>query len=163
MATVFLICAVVGGTILVAQFVLTLVGLGGGVVVKNYAPEGWNIDAVEIDPTVTELALEYFGITKKDANYYDTDGRQFLIEHDRKYDLIIMDAFGSSFIPFHLVTTENFELTKKHLKSDGMLGINVISLGWEGTVVKSICATLQEHFSEVYVLPLWLQTEPTGA
>ena len=29
MATFFLICAVVGGTILICQFVLTLVGLGG--------------------------------------------------------------------------------------------------------------------------------------
>lgn len=132
---------------------LLLIGIGGGAVVKNYARAGWEIDAVEIDPKVTDLAIHFFGLTPEDGNYFAMDGRQFLITNDRLYDVIIMDAFGSSYIPFHLVTVESFKLIKDHLKPGGMLGMNVISIRWEDHIVKSLGATLKEHFNQVWVLP----------
>jgi hypothetical protein len=36
------------------------------------------------------------------------DGREFFLTTDRQYDLVLLDAFGSSSIPFHLVTREAF-------------------------------------------------------
>jgi len=41
--------------------------------------------------------------------------REFLAERDGRYDLIIVDAFGSGAIPFHLVTREAFALCKSRL------------------------------------------------
>ena len=66
---------------------MLLVGLGGGSVVKNYVREGWQVDAVEIDPVVTCVAREYFGFEDTEAQVYEMDGRQFLITHEKKYDL----------------------------------------------------------------------------
>jgi len=139
---------------------LLLIGLGGGSIVKSYAMDGWKIDAVEIDPVVIEAAQNYFGLQPQDAEIFDIDGRLFLTTHDKKYDLIIMDAFGSSSIPFHLVTSESFELIASRIKDEGVFAVNVESVGWRSKIVRSLVATLKEHFAEIIVLP---SDEPPNA
>ncbi|MGH8015858.1 MAG: fused MFS/spermidine synthase, partial [Candidatus Zixiibacteriota bacterium] len=133
---------------------MLLVGLGGGSVVKNYARDGWKVDAVEIDATVTKIAYEHFGLKPEDATVYEMDGRQFLITNDKKYDLIIMDAFGSSSIPFHLVTEESFDLIKSHLSPNGVLAMNIETVGWRDNITLSIAATINRQFENVIVLPM---------
>jgi spermidine synthase len=65
-----------------------------------------------------------------------------------------MDAFGSSSIPFHLVTAEAFALTKSRLNPDGVLAMNIEAVGWDSPIVKSLAATLQTQFEHVVVLPI---------
>ncbi|MCH8956275.1 fused MFS/spermidine synthase [candidate division KSB1 bacterium] len=132
-----------------------LIGLGGGTLVKNFAHEGWKVEAVEIDPVVIEVACKYFGLKESEGTIYSMDGRQFLITHDRKYDIIIMDAFGSSSIPFHLVTQESFGLVASRLKPDGIFAINIEAHGWDDLIVRSFTATLKRHFREVLALPAY--------
>lgn len=133
---------------------MLLIGLGGGSIVKNFAQNGWAVDAVEIDPVVTEAAREYFGLDPSEAEIFHMDGRRFLFNRERKYDLIIMDAFGSSSIPFHLVTEESFGLIASRLKEDGILAINIEAIGWKDQIVKSLTTTLKRHFNEVVALPI---------
>lgn len=138
---------------------MLLIGLGGGTIVKNFAREGWSVDAVEIDPVVTKVAMEHFGLTESEGQYFHQDGRQFLINSTKKYDVIIMDAFGSSAIPFHLVTDESFGLIASRLKPNGVFAINMESNGWEGLILRSLTATLRPHFSTVMALPTYKETE----
>ncbi len=133
---------------------MLLVGLGGGSVVKSYARAGWLVDVVEIDPTVTQVAREYFGLEEAEAHVYDMDGRQFLITHDKTYDIIIMDAFGSSSVPFHLVTAEAFGLIRSRLSPGGILAMNIQAVGWRDVIVASIAATANRQFEHVTVLPI---------
>jgi spermidine synthase len=133
---------------------LLLVGLGGGSVVKRYSRNGWSVTAVEIDPTVTAVAYDYFGLEPAEAKVVLRDGRRFLVEHDETYDLIILDAFGSSSIPFHLVTEESFGLVKSRLKPRGLLALNVESIGWHDPIVHSLSATLARQFAHVLALPI---------
>lgn len=133
---------------------MLLVGLGGGSVVKNFAANDWKVDAVEIDPVVTQLAYEYFGLRRNEARVYDMDGRQYLISHDKNYDLIIMDAFGSSSIPFHLVTVEAFGLIRSRLSPNGIFAMNIEAVGWDDIVVTALAATVQQQFEHVLVLPI---------
>lgn len=133
---------------------LLLVGLGGGSIAKSYKQSHWNVDVVEIDPVVADVAHEYFGLKPEEADIHIMDGRQYLLSTDKKYPLIILDAFGSSSIPFHLVTKEAFELIRDHLTPDGVLAINIESRGWYDPLVTSLCATLGEEFSQVLALPL---------
>lgn len=133
---------------------MLLVGLGGGSVVKNFARDGWRVDAVEIDPVVTRLARDYFGLTESEAQVYSMDGRQYLIGHDKIYDFIVMDAFGSSSIPFHLVTEEAFGLIRSRLAADGILAMNFEAVGWHDVIVKSLAATASRQFEHVIVLPI---------
>jgi len=133
---------------------MLLVGLGGGSVAKSYARDGWSVDAVEIDPMVERLASNYFGLEPSEATVYTMDGRRYLMTHDAAYDLIIMDAFGSSSIPFHLVTRESFELIHGRLSPGGMFAMNIEAVGWNDVLVRSLAATLGRVFANVSVLPI---------
>ncbi len=133
---------------------MLLVGLGGGSVVKNFAENGWKVDAVEIDPVVTKLAYEHFGLREDEADVFEMDGRQYLITNDKDYDLIVMDAFGSSSIPFHLVTVEAFALIRSRLSVNGVLAMNIEAVGWDDIVVTSLAATAKKQFEHVIVLPI---------
>jgi len=131
-----------------------LVGLGGGSVAKNFAAVGWKVDAVEIDPVITEMAHTHFGLGADQATVYDMDARQYLMTHDKLYDLIIMDAFGSSSIPFHLVTTEAFALLRTRLRPGGVVAMNVEALGWDDILVGALLATARTQFANAVALPI---------
>jgi spermidine synthase len=133
---------------------MLLVGLGGGSVVKSFVADGWNVDAVEIDPVVTKMAYEYFMLQPDEARVYDMDARQHLMTHEKQYDIIVMDAFGSSAIPFHLVTEEAFELIRSRLRPGGILAMNIEAVGWHDVIVHSLAKTAGQAFSEVRVLPM---------
>jgi spermidine synthase len=141
---------------------MLLIGLGGGTIVKNYAREGWSVDAVEIDPVVIEIARDHFGLQESEGTIYCMDGRQFLIAHEKVYDIIVMDAFGSSSIPFHLVTKESFDLIASRLKPDGVLAINLEANGWTDLIVRSLAATLKPHFEYVWALPAFVPASGLG-
>ena len=133
---------------------MLIIGLGGGSIANNYSMDGWKVDAVEIDSVVTYAAIKYFGFRRDDCQVFHQDGRQFLITNKKKYDLIVMDAFGSSSIPFHLITRESFELIADRLKPGGVFAINLQSLGWNSTIVQSVAVTLRQHFDQVIALPI---------
>lgn len=133
---------------------MLLVGLGGGSIAMRFSAAGWSVDAVEIDPTVVTVAEDYFGFSDEMARVYEMDGRRYLEATPETYDVIVLDAFGSSYIPFHLVTREAFRLMSSRLKPDGLLAINVITLGWRSMVVRSISASLGDSFPHVSVLPI---------
>ena len=82
------------------------------------------------------------------------DGRAFLGTTDETFDLVIMDAFGSSSIPFHLVTRESFALIRSRLVPSGILAMNVEATAWHDILVHSLAATMQEVFKNVVVLPM---------
>lgn len=133
---------------------MLLIGLGGGSVAKSFTRNGWRVDAVEIDRVVTGIAREYFGLFSGEANVSTMDGRQFLISNTKKYNLIIMDVFGSGSIPFHMVTSEAFAQLQSHLTTDGVLAINFESVGWHGPLARSLAATARQHFQQVVTLPI---------
>jgi spermidine synthase len=130
-----------------------VVGVGGGSVLKDFASRGWSVDAVEIDPVVVKVAREHFGLSPEDGQVYTMDGRRFIGDDRGPYDVVVMDAFGSSSIPFHLVTREAFGLVASRLAPGGVLAINVESDGWHGDVVRAIAATLRTRFAHVVALP----------
>lgn len=133
---------------------MLLVGLGGGSLVRDYIGEGWSVDAVDIDPEVISTAEEYFDLPSDRAGVYEMDGRRFLTTAGRRYDVVLIDAFGSSSIPFHLVTKEAFREAAAAMTPDGVLAINVICVGWHDPIVRTIAATLREVFPEVLALPM---------
>ena len=132
---------------------LLIIGLGGGSVAKRYHRHGWDIDAVEIDPLVTKVAYDYFGFDSIEARVHQMDGRRFLLSTSGVYDMIVLDAFGSSAIPFHLASREVFALIASRLAPDGVFVLNVQSIGWNGTIVRSLAATLGTQFPNVLALP----------
>lgn len=133
---------------------MLLVGLGGGSVVKSYNHTGWDLNVVEIDPVVEAMARKYFGLDLPADRIHTMDGRRYLATCDSTYDLVVVDAFGSSAIPFQLVTREAFGLIRSRMKPDGILAMNVLCQGWHDVIVRSLGRTLGREFEEVEVLPM---------
>jgi spermidine synthase len=131
-----------------------LVGLGGGSVARDHYRAGWRVDSVEIDPLIPGIAEEYFSCDAESSHVHVMDGRQYFIVTDKRYDLVLLDAFGSSSIPFHLVTSEAFGLVKSRMKAGGVLAMNVEARTWHDVLVHSLAATLREHFAHVVALPI---------
>lgn len=130
-----------------------VVGLGGGAIPKfltEHYPD-INVDVVEIDPDVITVARDYFSFRPSSTmRVFAVDGRLYLREVPKQYDVIILDAYGSDRIPFHLTTIEFFELVRERLKPDGIVALNL----WEALVNRfynAILATMQETFPQLYL------------
>jgi spermidine synthase len=139
---------------------MLLVGLGGGSVALSYERAGWEVDAVEIDPLVADVAREWFGLAETKMAVHLEDGRAFLNRGEEQFDLMILDAFGSSSIPFHLITEEVFALAKTRMADGGVLAINLESIGWKHPLVLAVAETLRQSFAHVVALPI---AEPPSA
>jgi len=131
-----------------------LVGLGGGSIVKNFVDRGWTVEAVELDHEIVRLAHTYFGLKPDEAVIHTMDGRRFLQETTKHYSIIVIDAFGSGAIPFHMVSKEAFQLCRERLEPEGVLAINVWAMGWDDPVMRNIAATVRTEFAEVLALPI---------
>jgi spermidine synthase len=98
------------------------------------------------------VAREYLELSD-DLNVYVGDGRRFINDHDKTYDLIVHDAFlGFVNIPFHLITKEFNRLVNKRLTDQGVLAINVVGHPVESRLVGGVTSTLMEEFKHVSYL-----------
>ena len=113
------------------------------------------IDVVEIDPKVTDLAKKHFNLSSDPRlSIYHEDGRTFLNTAAIKYDAILGDGFMSSATPFHLATKEAALKMYESLNDDGVVITNIISAveGSESKVLRSAYITFKTVFPQVYVL-----------
>ena len=110
---------------------LLLIG-GGALSVPKYFQSAYpniQMDVLEIDPALTEIAKTNFHFKPGPSikNIHE-DGRVFLNHNQKKYDVILGDAYRSLFsIPFHLVSKEAFEKMYGALSDDGVLLVNILS------------------------------------
>ncbi len=106
-----------------------MLGLGGGAIaayLARFIPAA-TIDIVELDPGVIDVAKTYFGIRETStAHLYESDARVFLNRHSEPYDIIMVDAFTGSYIPFHLMTKEFYGLVRNRLAPHGVAAFNIL-------------------------------------
>lgn len=104
------------------------IGFGGGRTawyLHKHLP-GLDITSVELDEEVFELATKYFGVSRQpNFDVQLADGRRYMKKQDRNWDIILIDAYRGPFVPFHLLTTEFYQLAKSRLGPDGVLVQNV--------------------------------------
>ena len=107
---------------------ILMIGLGGGVVPRflNAVYPDIQIDVVEVDPRVTELARTYFDF--KDSTclrVFEEDGRAFVKQCGHKYDMVFLDAFKGGSVPYHLKTLEFYREIAHTLSDEGVLVTNL--------------------------------------
>jgi spermidine synthase len=111
------------------------------------------MDVVEIDPKVTILAKKYFNLKENSRlKIIHEDGRIFLGSNTNKYDSIMIDAFSSRSIPFHLTTLEFVSKVESSLNENGCVIVNLIGSfdGKNSTFFKSLYNTYQKKFPHIY-------------
>ncbi len=130
---------------------VAMVGLGTGSV-SCYAQKGQKLTYYEIDPAVKRIVETPWKVMNPDAvkqgaapvmgpftyvhdarqrgaeiDFKMGDARLKLKEEpaDRKYALLLVDAFSSDSIPVHLLTVEAVQLYLDHLTDDGILALHI--------------------------------------
>ncbi len=153
---------------------ILFIGMGAGILPRFFArryPETI-IDIVEIDKEIPEIAEKYFGYAKSPkTNIIIKDGRDYINRTKHKYDLIVIDAYNSSAIPFQLTTKEFYQKIRQALNPDGVITANIANVGkteFVGSELKTINSIFPKL--QIYVCPQgytyvpfaalnWTQTE----
>ena len=133
--------------------------LGGGgysfpkFALANYP--GVEVDVVELDPGITQLARSHFGLTDHPRlRIIEEDARTFLHKRASLYDVILCDVFTSHYsIPFHLTTVEAVALMRAALAPNGVILVNLLAApeGDSGRFYRALDATFRTAFP-------WVQT-----
>ncbi len=138
---------------------------GGGYTFPRYLQAVYptsQVDVVEIDPGVTEVAHDFLGLARdtKIATFNE-DARLYLGRTpSTHYDLILGDAFNHYSVPYHLTTKEFNDQVRNWLAPGGMYVMNIID-GPNGEFVRAYVNTLRQTFHYVYMTPGgdgWKQT-----
>jgi spermidine synthase len=135
---------------------MLIIGLGGGSIPKKLNKElpNMEIDAVEIDPEVVKMAKDHFNVKEgKNLRIHAQDGRLFLSRTQTQYDIILLDAYFTDSMPFHLATKEFFELAQRKLTPNGIIVANLISAvtGPSGKIARSFVRTQRQVFPQTYI------------
>ena len=108
------------------------------------------IDAVELDGQLTTIGHRYFGLpTLPRLHTITADARPWLASTSQRYDAIVLDAYRQPYIPFYLATREFFALVRAHLKSGGVLVVNVGHPEGSNALERAVSSTLAAVFPHV--------------
>jgi spermidine synthase len=129
------------------------IGMGVGIVPREFLHDHARVDVVEINPAVLPVARDYFDCPVDQLHITIGDGRQFLNRCAKKYDTVILDAFLGDSCPSHLMTKEAFASMQQVLGSNGVLVINTFGeLGPKHDfLASSIYKTLKGVFASVRI------------
>ena len=117
-----------------------------------------NIEGVEIDDKITDLAVKYFELPE-DVKVTTYDGRAYLNAIDKKYDVIMVDAYQDITIPFQMSSVEFFTLVKEHLNENGVMVVNMNMRGQKsGNITEYLSDTIANVFDEVYTVDVPFNT-----
>jgi len=127
-----------------------LLGLGTGVLAKQLVARGLEVDVVEIEPRIQEVAKAFFGLPAN-VRVHLEDGRAFLNRSQKKWDLIYLDCFAGENPPWYLLTTEGMGVMHDHLSPGGRLLVNTVTRESGSPGLARIEAGLMQVFPQVDV------------
>lgn len=125
---------------------------GGGYTFPRYMeltfPQA-HIDVAEIDPQVTRVVYEKLNMPRTSRIVtYNMDGRWYVMNCKKKYDLVFTDAYNDLSIPYHLTTKEFAEEIKAVMNPNAILMSNIIDNFQKGGFLPSYIKTLREVFGQ---------------
>ena len=130
-----------------------ILGMGTGTFAtqcQNYFSGAVNIEGVEIDQKITDLAGAYFDLPEE-IPVTTYDGRAYLQAVDKTYDVIMVDAYQDITIPFQMSSTEFFSEVKAHLKPNGVMVVNMnMKSDGEDSINAYLSDTIASVFDHVY-------------
>jgi spermidine synthase len=131
---------------------MLIVGNAAGTAARAYRElrPDVHIDGVELDGAVTEVGRKYFDLRDDNLDVHTADGRPYLAHAgDKRWDVMLVDAYRQPYIPFYLTTREFFSLAKDHLAPGGVLAINVGSTPGDTRIQQAVSATMRDVFCSV--------------
>jgi spermidine synthase len=131
---------------------ILIIGLGGASMQRylyRLLPDA-KIETAELDPAVIKVATSYF-FYKEDARQiaHLGDGRKFIENSKDKYDIIFLDAFSATSIPYPLSTQQFLKAIKDHLTPGGVVCANLWEILPE---YRDMLKTYTTVFAELHIL-----------
>lgn len=132
----------------------TILVLGGGALTlpqhlaKKYP--GSSIDVVEIDPKLADISREHFNyLDPANINLIFDDARTYVNKTSKQYDIVLVDVYGDSHVPFSLMTREYGDRINAIVKEHGIVAANMIAGMESGCLIllNALDAPYREHFS----------------
>jgi spermidine synthase len=144
-----------------------VIGLAGGTVADRMTQEfgpNLQIDGVEIDPKIVDVARTYFNLNEPNVHVIVQDGRYYLRSTEKKYDMIAVDAYHQPYIPFQMTTKEFFQEVYDHLNANGTVVVNAGRTASDYRLVDVISDTMRSVFPNVYLIdtPAYTNTMVIG-
>ena len=134
---------------------ILIIGLGGGTLLRTLEKllPNADIDVVEIDPAVVRVATQYFGFRPDEHSHvFEEDGRAYVrrvLRTDKRYALIMLDAYDNQYIPEHLLTQEFLAQVRALLAPGGFVAANTFS---SSRLYQNESVTYRAVFGEFYNL-----------
>ena len=133
---------------------ILVLGMGTGTYAtqSNRYFDNLNIEGVEIDDKIIDLSRKYFDLDER-VKVTSYDGRAFLNATEKKYDIIMVDAYQDITIPFQMSSIEFFNLVKSHLNDDGVMVVNInMRSEKKGSINDYLQDTIANAFDFVYTM-----------
>ena len=139
---------------------ILLIGLGSGSFVRffhHYYPE-CGIDGVEYSQHIIDLATGYFRLPEADnIEIICADGAQFIRKNnDRKYDIILVDAFDAEGMAPTIYNLSFFERVRTLLTDEGSISFNL----WSSN--KTTFSTIKKNLASTYESCLFIPVPDRG-
>lgn len=131
--------------------------LGGGTyllpqMIHDYYPNA-SVEVAEIEPSLFEVAQQHFGVRPSSRlKNVIMDGRRYLYDSPKKYEMIYGDVFFSLTLPPHFTTVEFFQLVRERMTPNGVFISNVVGELNHNVpnVLFSLLRTMQQVFPNSY-------------
>ncbi|HCI14469.1 MAG: spermidine synthase [Gallionellales bacterium GWA2_60_142] len=119
-----------------------LIGLGAASLTKflyrNY-PQA-HLTVVEIEPSVVAAARQFFKLPEdpKRLHLVIGDGAEFVLNSNKKFDLILVDGFDEKARTGALETLPFYQACRTRMSDDGMMAVNMLtrSRGFKATAAR---------------------------
>lgn len=106
------------------------------------------IDVVEIDPKLESISRDYFQYqSPENVKAIAADARTYVNQSQEQYDLILVDVYGDTSIPFSLMTAEFGRAVHARLAPGGFVVANIIG-GFSGP-----CRDVLDAVAGAYLQP----------
>jgi len=103
-----------------------------------------HLTVVEIEPDVIAAARQFFKLPEdpKRVNIVIGDGMEYMLNSDKKFDLILVDGFDENARSGALDTVPFYQACRTHLSDDGIMAVNLLgrSHGFEASTKRIMAA-----------------------
>jgi len=125
-----------------------IIGLAGGLTASVLQQHEMQVDCVDLDPAIIEVARKWFRFS---GDVVVADGRRHLGNCEKRYDFCVVDTYSGDTFPSHMASREAFQSARGVLKSNGVLVVNFIGAPG-GEAFAGIYRTLEQVFPHVRAL-----------
>ena len=134
---------------------IAVLGMGGGSVIETLR-DGFNyikqIDAVEFDPVIIDIAHKEFGVSESEnLNIYCMDAFVYMQSTTKTYDLIIVDLYIDLSVPDKFLNLEFWNNVIKSKSSKGTIIFNASVKDSKSETIKTLTNYLKTKIFKVDV------------